>query len=178
MHKAYSSILSFFVLTIATSSFAHQHIRPGLWEITTKSDLLALVPHISSEQMQQLSNLAGQYGLKLPKIDNGTAISKICITQEMAQQEIPTYFYENRSGCTVQNATRIGNSYKMDLVCANKYFQGNGSAQGSFTNPESFSGNTEFDSTVNGSPVFASAETYGRWIGERCVVLRSIHHNE
>lgn len=174
MHKTHSSILSFFVLTIATSSFAHQHIRPGLWEITTKSDLLALVPHIPSEQMQQLSNLAGQYGLKLPKIDNGTAISNICITQEMAQQEIPTYFYENRSGCTVQNATRIGNSYKMDLVCANKYFQGNGSVQGTFTSPESFAGTTEFDSMVSGSPVFASAKTDGRWIGERCIAVNPL----
>lgn len=172
MHKTFVSIL--LGLTIATSGYAHQHIRPGLWEITTKSDLLALVPHIPSEHMQQLNNLANRYGLKLPKIENGAATSNICITQEMAQQEIPTYFYENRSGCTVQNATRIGNSYKMDLVCANKHFQGNGSAQGTFINPESFSGNTEFDSTVGGNPVSAFAETYGRWIGEHCIAINPL----
>jgi len=172
MHK--TLVLILFGMAIATPSFAHQHIRPGLWEITTKSDLLALVPHIPSEHMQQLNNLANRYGLKLPKIENGTAISNLCITQEMAQQEIPTYFYENRSGCTVQNATRIDNRYKMDLVCTNKHFQGNGSAQGIFTSPESFSGNTEFDSTVSGTPVFASAETYGRWMGEHCVAVNPL----
>lgn len=161
-------------LTMATSGFAHQHIRPGLWEITTKSDLLALVPHIPAEHMQQLNNLANRYGLKLPKIDNGAATSHLCITPEMAQQEIPTYFYENNSGCTVQNATRTGNNYKMDLVCANEHFQGNGSAQGTFTSPESFSGSTEFDSTVSGNPVYATAETVGRWVGERCVAVNPL----
>ncbi len=174
MHTTLVSILILSGLTIATSSFAHQHIRSGLWEITTKSNLLVLVPHIPSEHMQQLNNLANRYGLKLPKIENSTATSHLCITPEMAQQEIPTYFYENRSGCTVQNAIRIGNSYKMDLVCANKHFQGNGSAQGTFSSPEGFSGNTGFDSTVGGSPVYASAETYGRWIGERCVAVNPL----
>lgn len=172
MHKILVSILT--GLVIATSSFAHEHIRPGLWEITTKSDLLALVPHIPSEHMQQLNNLASRYGLKLPKIEDGVAISKICITPEMAQQEIPTYFYENRSGCTVQNATRIGSSYTLDLACTNKHFQGNGSAQGTFISPESFSGSTEFDSTVGNSPIYATAETYGRWIGDRCVSVNPL----
>jgi hypothetical protein len=159
---------------LITSSFAHQHIRPGLWQVTTKSDLLALVPHIPSEHMQQLNNLAHRYGLKLPKIDNGAAVSNICITPEMAQQEIPTYFYESHSGCTVQNATRSGNNYTLDLVCANQHFQGNGSAQGTFPNPENFSGRTEFDSTVSGNPVFASAETIGQWIGERCTAVNPL----
>ena len=92
MHKILISFLA--TLSVVTSSMAHQHIRPGLWEITTRSDLLALVPHILSEQMQQLHDLAGRYGFKLPKIENGAAAAKICITPEMAKQEIPVYFYE------------------------------------------------------------------------------------
>lgn len=174
MYKILVSTLLFFVLTSATSGFAQHPIRPGLWEVTTKSDLLALVPHIPSEHMQQLNQLANRYGLKLPKIDNGAAISHICITPEMAQQEIPTYFYEDRSGCKVQNATRIGNRYQMDLECANQHFQGSGSAQGTFTSPESFSGSTEFNSTIGSNPVYAAAETQGRWIGEHCVAVNPL----
>lgn len=174
MHKTLISFLFSLSLTMATSSFAHQHIRPGLWEITTKSDLLALVPHIPSEHMQQLSNLARHYGLQLPQIENGAATSKICITAEMAKQAIPAYFYEDRSGCTVQNAKRIGNSYELGLVCTNQHFQGNGTARGTFSSPESFSGNTEFDSTVSGTPVHALAETYGRWVGERCTAVNPL----
>lgn len=148
--------------------YANDHIRSGLWEVTTRSDLLGLVQHIPSENMQQLQNLAKQYGIKMPKIENGAVVSHVCITPEMAQQEIPTYFYENRSGCTVHNATRTGNSYKMDLQCKSAQFQGNGTAQGTFTTPESFTGSSEFDSTVNGAPLYASAQTQAHWIGEQC----------
>lgn len=154
--------------------FADQHIRPGLWEVTTRSDLLALVPHIPQQHMQQLHDLAKRHGLKLPKIDNNAVASKICITEEMAQQDIPAYFYEYRSGCTVQNATRTGNSYQLELACANKHFQGNGFAQGTFTSPESFTGNTEFESAVSGAPLFAAAELQGRWIGEHCVAVNPL----
>lgn len=156
-------------LFLVSNAIADQHIRPGLWEVTTRSDLLALVPHIPSKQMQQLQILAKQHGLKLPKIDNNVIASKICITEVMAQQDIPTYFYEHNSGCTVQNATRTGNNYQLELACANKYFQGNGFAQGTFTTPESFTGNTEFESDISDIPLFATAELQGRWVGEHCI---------
>ncbi|WP_292916512.1 DUF3617 domain-containing protein [Nitrosomonas sp.] len=155
-------------------AYAHQHIRPGLWEVTTRSDLLALVPHIPAEHMQQLSELARRYGLKLPKIENGAATSHICITETMANEEAPGYFFEQRSGCTVQNATRMGNRYRLELICNNQHFQGNGTAEGTFINPENFTGSTEFDSTVSGTPVHASAQTAARWIGERCTTTKSL----
>lgn len=168
------SVLILFGVFMSFSASAHEHIRVGLWEVTTRSDLLALVPHIPAENMQQLQKLANQYGIKMPKIDNGAAISHVCITAEMAQQEVPTYFYENRSGCIVQNATRIGNGYKMDLHCKNTHFQGNGTAQGTFTTPENFTGSTEFDSTVKGSPIFASAQITAHWIAEHCVAVNPL----
>ncbi len=168
------ALLVLFGVLIPFSALAHEHIRIGLWEVTTRSDLLALVPHIPAENMQQLQKLANQYGIKMPKIDNGAAISHVCITAEMAQQEIPTYFYEDRSGCIVQNATRIGNGYKMDLYCKNTHFQGNGTAQGTFTTPEKFTGSTEFDSMVSGSPIFASAQTTAHWIGEHCMAVNPL----
>ena len=78
---------------VSVGNAAETPIRPGLWEITTTSMLLALVPQIPPEQMRQLTNLAKQYGLDLPRIENGAATSRICITQEMAEQEIPSYLH-------------------------------------------------------------------------------------
>ena len=161
-------------LFLIPNVIADQHIRPGLWEVTTRSDLLGLVPHIPSQQMQQLHQLAKQHGLKLPKIDNNTVTSKICITETMAQQEIPSYFYEHRTGCTVISANRIDNRYQLELACTNPYLQGNGFAQGTFINPEHFEGQTDFDSSVGGVPVFAAAEIDGRWIGEHCTVIHPL----
>ncbi len=174
MLKIFFSIL--IVLTLTTTSLAHQHIRSGLWEVTTQSDLLAWVPHIPSEHMQQLNNLANRYGIKLPKVENNTVVSELCVTEEMAQQEIPAYFHENRSGCTVQNATRTGNSYKLNLVCNNKHFQGSGVAQGTLINPQRFQGSTDFDSSVQSNPIHATATLHGHWIGEHCVAVNPLQY--
>ena len=93
---------------------------------------------------------------------------KITIVAVLTGLLLPHFVYANdpiRSGLW---ATRIGNSYKMDLHCKNAQFQGNGTAQGTFTTPESFVGSSEFDSTVNGTPLYASAEIKARWIGGQC----------
>lgn len=172
MSKILFSILLYFI--VLTPGFADHHIRPGLWEIATRSDLLSLVPHIPPEHMQQLHNLAKRHGIKLPKIENNAVASKICITDEMARQEIPTYLYEYRSGCTVQNAIRTGNRYRLELTCANKHFQGTGSAQGTFATPESFTGTTEFESTVGAAPLFATAEIQGHWVNEHCTAANPL----
>ncbi|MCB1984649.1 MAG: DUF3617 domain-containing protein [Burkholderiales bacterium] len=172
MFKTLISVICLTVMIIPASA-AQNNIRPGLWEVTTTSDLLALVPHIPSEQMQQITHLARQYGLIMPKIQNNAATSQVCITQAMAAQDIPTYFYDGQSGCSVKNATRSGNRFQIDLICDNAQFQGSGTAEGIFTSPEEFTGHTEFDTIVMGNPVFATAETRGRWIGERCTVVQS-----
>lgn len=153
---------------IPVASAAESHIRPGLWEITTSSMLLALVPQVPPEQMQQLENLARQYGLELPRIQNGTAASRICITRQMAEEEIPSYFHLPEAGCSIENGVRIENSYKMDLVCTHSVLKGNGRAEGTFTTPERFSGWTTFSGTLQGRPVSEQADTSGHWISAEC----------
>ena len=154
--------------------FAESVIRPGLWEVTTKSDLLGLVPHVPAEQIQQITRLVKQYGLEMPQINNGMASSKMCITPEMAKQEVPSYLFENQMGCAVKNASRTGNRYQMELTCNNAQFKGNGYAEGVFITPESFSGQAEFDSVVQGSPIVAHAETAGRWVAEHCDIIKPL----
>ncbi|SFK28079.1 Protein of unknown function [Nitrosomonas aestuarii] len=171
MFKIFFAVICFISHIIPVSA-AQNNIRPGLWEVSTTSDLLALVPHIPSAQMQQITDLAKQYGLVIPKIQNNAAVSQVCITAAMAAQEIPTYFYNDQSGCTVKNATRNGNRFQVDLVCNNAQFQGDGTAEGVFISPEEFTGHTEFDSIVMGNPVHATAETSGRWIGENCSIVQ------
>ncbi|MBA2659893.1 MAG: DUF3617 domain-containing protein [Nitrosospira sp.] len=153
---------------VSVAGAAENNIRPGLWEVTTTSMLLALVPQIQPDQMQKLVTLAKQYGLEMPQIDNGVATSKVCITQQMADQKIPSYFHQNQSGCSVKNAVRTENSYKMDLVCTDPQFKGNGRAEGTFTSPESFTGWTTFNGALQNTPVNEHADTNGRWISANC----------
>ena len=166
------SLLSI-VSAAGATDYKEHNIRPGLWEVTTTSMLLALVPQIPPDQMQKLTSLAKQYGVDMPQIQNGAATSRVCITQQMADQEIPSYFHAHQSGCGIKNGTRTENSYKMDIVCTNTQIKGNGRAEGTFTTPESFSGWTIFNGSVQNTPVNEQADTHGRWIGASCGTAKS-----
>lgn len=156
------------VMLVSAAHSAEINMRPGLWEITTTSDLLRLVPQIAPEQMQNLMNLARQNGFELPQIQNGAATSRTCITQEMADQKILPDLYQNQSGCTAKNAIHSANKYKLDFVCTSSTLKGNGTAAGTLTSPESFSGRTEFDGIAQGNPVNQHADISGRWINASC----------
>lgn len=161
-------------VTAIPASANQEHIRPGLWEVTTTSDLLNLVPHIPPDSMRQITDLARQYGLVMPEIRDKKAIPHVCITPAMAAQDIPAHFYDGQSGCSVKNAKRSGNRFQIEMFCDNPQFQGNGTAEGVFTSPENFSGHTEFDSIVMGNPVYATAETRGRWMSEKCGTVQPV----
>jgi hypothetical protein len=145
-------------------------MKPGLWEMSASSELLNLVEQIPPNQMQNLSNLAKQYGFDMPKIQNGAASSKVCITPEMAAQNIPPSAYHRQSGCETRNASRVDNRYSADLVCASDQVNGQGKAEATLNTPENFSGKTSFKGTVRGVAVDESANTSGRWLAATCPV--------
>ena len=157
---------------VSTANSAELKMRPGLWEMTTTSGLLALVPMIPPDQMQNLTNLAKQHGFDMPKINNGAATSQVCITQEMVNQKIPTFLSQNQYGCDIKNVTQTGSGYKINLVCESSVLKGNGISEGVFTSPESFAGRTEFNGVVQGNPVNELAYTDGRWINASCGTVK------
>lgn len=168
MHKTLLPLVLASALLAPGAHAAEHNMRPGLWEMTTTSDLLRLVPQIPADQMQGLMNLARQNGFDLPAIQNGAAMSRVCITQEMADQKNPPDFYQNQAGCSAKNASRTGNKYRLDFVCSSAGINGNGTAEGTFTSSERFSGRTEFAGLVQGNPVNERADVSGRWIGASC----------
>ena len=173
MHKFLLAITLISPLSVSANS-AEINMRPGLWEITTTSDLLLLVPHIPADQMQGIKDLAKDYGFDMPQIENGAAISNACITQEMANQKSPPIFSENQLGCTTKNSTRTGNNYKMDFTCASAELQGNGVAEGTITSPENFSGKTKFNGVAQGNPVNEQADINGKWVNASCGAVKPL----
>jgi len=142
--------------------------RPGLWEVSATSALLALVPQIPADQMARLRGLARQHGFDMPKIENGAASSRICITPEMAARNTMPDLYQQQSGCTSRNAVRDGARYAMDVRCDGPRVRGAGRAEGMLESAERFSGTSSFDGTVDGAPVREQAQTSGRWIAANC----------
>jgi len=174
MRKILLAVVCASTFMMSAANAADNNLRPGLWEITTSSDLLWLAPQISSDEMQNLEDLAEQYGVEMPQIHMGEATSKVCITQEMAeQQNLPT-FYQSELGCTTQNATRNGDNYRLDFVCAGPELKGNGTAEGTIASPESFSGRTHFDGVAQGVPVNEHADIRGRWINSSCGTVKPL----
>ena len=161
-------------LLAPTANAAETNIRPGLWQITTSSDLLKLAPHIPADQMQSIKDLASEYGLEMPQIENGAAISQTCITQEMANQKALPNFYNAQLGCTSKNATRNGNNYKTDFVCTSADLKGSGTATGTITGPAAFTGQTNFTGEAQGNPVNEKADINGQWINASCGVVKPL----
>jgi hypothetical protein len=158
----------------ANANAAETNMRPGLWQITTTSDLLRLVPHLPPDQMQSIKDLAKDYGLEMPQVENGAAISQTCITQEMANQKTLPNLYNAQLGCTSKNATRSGNNYKVDFECTSPDLKGNGTAAGTITTPEAFTGQTNFTGEAQGNPVNEKADINGKWINASCGAVKPL----
>lgn len=153
---------------------AENNLRAGLWQITTSSDLLRLAPHVQPEQMKNIKELANEYGFELPQIENGAAISQACITQEMAAQKTLPNFYKSQLACTSKQSSRDGNNYKVDFVCASDTFKGNGTATGNITNPEAFTGQTNFIGQAQGIAVNEKADISGKWLNASCGLVKPL----
>ncbi len=174
MRKILVSLILIAPLLTPTANAAEINMRPGLWQITTTSDLLLLAPHLPPEQMQSIKDLAKDYGLEMPEIENGAAISQTCITKEMAARKTLPNFYNTQLGCTSKNATRSGNNYKIDFVCTSPDLKGNGTAEGAITNPEAFTGQTNFSGEAQGNPVNERADINGKWINASCGAVKPL----
>ena len=151
---------------------ADNNMRPGLWQIETTSDLLLLVPHIPADQMQNVKEIAEEYGLEMPQIENGAAISQTCITQQMADTKTLPNFYNTELGCVSKNATRNGNNYKTDFECNSADLKGKGTAEGTITSAQTFAGQTNFVGTAQGNPVNERADISGKWLNASCGDLK------
>lgn len=151
---------------------AETPMRPGLWEVNTTSDLLNYAGQMSPEQMQGLKDMAKEYGLEVPEIQNGTAKSYTCITPEMAKEKLMPDSFQNQMGCSVNKITHNGNQYRMEFTCDNPQVKGNGTADGTFTSAESFVGKTNFSGLAQGVQVNEQADITGKWTNASCDAAR------
>lgn len=174
MHKNHIIFPIITCLLINVANAAESNMRAGLWEISTTSDLLLLAPHLPPDQMQSIKDLAEDYGFEIPKIENGAAISQVCITQEMVNNNTLPNFHQPQLGCTSKNESRSGNQYKIDYVCASSNLKGSGTAAVIITSPKTFTGQTNFSGEAQGNPVNEHADIDGKWINASCGAVKPL----
>lgn len=150
------------MLMAATTSLAADRMKPGLWEMTMKSDAMKAMPQIPPEQLEKMK----QMGIKIPVMQNGAMTHKVCYTKEMVEQDKPPSSGREQQ-CQSKNFTRSGNTYAGDIVCDMPEMKGTGNVKGSF-NPDSMTSVYDFKGVSHGQPVSQHIETTGRWLGNDC----------
>jgi hypothetical protein len=149
---------------LPASVFAAGQMKPGLWEMSIKSDAMKNMPKIPPEQIEQMKKM----GIAIPDFQEGGIKTKVCISKEMAERGEAPGAVDAASGCKAKNTRQSGNSYAVDIVCDGPDMKGEGRAQGSFISNESFTSTYNFKGTMHGQPVNQRHDSSGKWLGANC----------
>lgn len=156
------------LVCIVPAHAAEAPIQAGLWEVSTTSNLINLASQVPPEQLDNINMLMKEYGFELPEIKNGAAKSNVCITPEMAAHKILPSTFQGQAGCSMHDAKRSGNEYRMEYTCKNTQIDGSGIVEGTFIKADSFMGRTTFTGSVQGNPVNEQANMTGHWVSADC----------
>lgn len=167
MRRTAVSLLFFSMICASPSLWAAGRMKPGLWEMTVKSDSLKAMPKIPPEQLARMR----QMGISVPQIDNGGMVTKVCISKAMAERDEPPA-QQGESGCRTKNFRRSGDSYSLDVICDGPDLKGKGRVTGSNSGNERFASTYDFKGTMRGKATSQHTETSGRWLGADCGSVR------
>lgn len=172
MRHASCSILLLAMLSVLCNpaAWAAGQTRPGLWEMTVKSDAMKEMPKIPPDQMEQMRRM----GIAMPQMHNGGLVTKVCISKAMAERDHPPGMADKESGCQTKNMQRSSSGYAMDVVCNGPAMKGEGKARGTFAGNDSFTSTYDFNGTMHGQPIRQHHETSGKWLGADCGDVKPI----
>lgn len=144
-----------------TSSMTASPMKPGLWQVTVKSDAMKNAPKISPEQAAQMRKM----GIEVPDMGAGGMKSKVCYTQAaLAQNAVPS---QQSSECKTQSLKRSGDSFSAETVCDGPNMKGKGTVNGTMTST-SFQFNSTFNGTMGGRASNQSSQISGTFISDNC----------
>jgi hypothetical protein len=164
MYKKTMAVLLLSTMCYSTTVWADSTLKPGLWEMTVKSDAMKSMPKMSAEQIEQMRKL----GVNMPLMQDGGMVMKVCVSKEMAEQNQMPQTNQVGSECKSKNFHRTGSNYSVDVVCDGPHMKGEGKGQGTFSGNERFNSIYDFKGTTDGSPVAQHQETSGKWLTVDC----------
>lgn len=164
MRRIAFSILTFAIAALCGTAWAADQMKPGLWEMTIKSDMMAAMPKLSPQELKQMRDM----GIQMPDMQNGGMVQKICITKEMAELQEPGMADAKEMGCEAKNYKKTGAQYSLDLVCNSADMKGKGTIKGAFSGNDKFSSTYQFTGIAHGQKVDQKHETTGKWLSADC----------
>ena len=170
MRKTAISILTLSLLGCSVTAWSAAQTRPGLWEMTIKSDAFKNIPALPPEQLQKMREM----GLNIPQMQDGGVVSNVCITKEMAARDDAAQMKQKESGCQSRNYQRSVNAYTLDIVCDGPDIKGAGKMKGIHSGSERFSSTYYFKGTAHGQAVNHRQESSGKWLAADCGSVKPI----
>ncbi len=164
MRQVLFSILTLSIAAFAGSAWAAGQMKPGLWEMTIKSNMIPAMPKLSPQELEQMRKM----GVDMPDIKDGGMVSKVCVTKEMAGRDEPPTGDFKEMGCETKNYKNSGNQYSFDVVCNNAEMKGQGTMKGAFSGNDKFSSTYQFKGVAHGQKVDQAHETAGKWVSADC----------
>ena len=168
-------------LLIAGTAFAQSQMKPGLWEITHRTQtssghmeqqmaqMQQQMANMPPEQRKMVEEMMAKRGMKLGAGGANGMSMKMCVTKEMAERnEMPA---QERGDCK-KNVQRSGNTVKMSFTCTNPPSSGEG--QYTFASPESYSMKMVVHTQVQGKPETMNMEGSGKWLAADCGDIKPV----
>lgn len=164
MKKTAMLTVLFSSVVLSATAGAVDKMKPGLWEMSTKSDMMKNMPKIPPAQLEQMRKM----GMPVPDMQDGAIITKMCVTKEMTERDQLPQTSQHQTGCQSKNYQRSGNSYSVDIVCDGANVKGEGKVKGIFSSGESYTSIYDFKGLSHGRPLSQHIESAGKWLGANC----------
>nr|WP_315472935.1 DUF3617 domain-containing protein [uncultured Undibacterium sp.] len=156
-------VLSIGLCAMTLIAQAQEKMKPGLWEMTVRSDMLKSMPAIPPAQMEELK----KRGIKIPAMENGAAIQKMCVTAEMTDKVGKNPLQNNPGDCKEKSSSRTGNTSTVEMVCDGPRLKGTGIIKATYSD-KTLQSVYDFKGVSNNRPVNQHIETSGKWLSTDC----------
>ena len=157
-----------------------QTLKPGLWEISNKTqsnnaqtnkamaDMNKQLASMPADQRKMMEAMMVKQGVSMA-VGNQGMVMKICLTPEMVERhELPA----QHGDCKHTVSPRVGNVMKMSFTCAKPPSSGEG--QMTFESPQAYTTQMVVNSTVAGKPEQMSMDSRGKWLSADCGAVQPI----
>lgn len=162
-------VLAGCALACASLPAAAQQLKPGLWEISSKTSEPQLNQALAQMQQQlatlppaqrkQMEEMMARQGVRM---GGGGMAVQACLTPEAAQRsDVPM-----QDGCQVTSQQRSGNTMTMAFSCASPPSSGEG--QVTFAGPAAYSSRMTVRTTAAGRTETMTVEGAGKWLQADC----------
>jgi len=165
------------ILGACTLGASAQTLKPGLWEMTSKTnnpeldqamaDMRQQMAQMPPEQRRQMEAMMARQGVQMGQ--GGGMSMRMCMTREMVERnEMPA----QQGDCKYTRQPRSGQTLKMSFTCANPPSSGEG--EYTFLGPEAYKSRMTVRTTAGGKTDTMTMESSGKWLGTDCGAVKPI----